>query len=403
VHHGDIRNGIHRMNPALTVFWKEIRENLRDRRTVLNTLLTGPLLAPLLFVLLINAAVSRELDKAEKPLPVPLAGAQHAPNLVDALRRSGVEIEDAPADPERAVREGEVDLVLRIAPAYAESWRAGEPAQVELIHDASQRDAQGSVARLRGLLDAYAQRTGALRLVARGISPSLLRPMVVADRDQSTAQARSGTLFGMLPYFFILGVFVGGMALAIDTTAGERERQSLEPLLVNPIGRGGLLAGKLAATSAFAFTSLLLGIVAFSVAGRFLPTEKLGMSLEIGLRFASLTLFVMLPLVVVLTGLQTLAAAFAKSYREAQTYLSLLMFVPAVPTLLLSLFPLKTQAWMYAVPLMGQQIVITRLLRGEVVPMSGLWTCFASSTLAALLVYLVTAQVYRSEKLAISA
>jgi sodium transport system permease protein len=107
--------------------------------------------------------------------------------------------------------------------------------------------------------------------------------------------------------------------------------------------------------------------------------------------------------VVVLTGLQTLAAAFAKSYREAQTYLSLLMFVPAVPTLLLSLFPLKTQAWMCAVPLMGQQIVITRLLRGEVVPMSGLWTCFASSTLAALLVYLVTAQVYRSERLAISA
>ena len=391
------------MSAVLTVFWKEIRENLRDRRTVLNTLLTGPLLAPLMFVLLINAAVSRELDKAEKALPVPVIGAKHAPNLVDALRRNGVEIKAAPADPERAVREGEVDLVLRIAPAYAEAWRAGEPAQVELIHDDSQRDAQGSVRRLRGLLDAYAQRTGALRLVARGISPSLLQPVVVADRDQSTAQARSGTLFGMLPYFFILGVFVGGMALAIDTTAGERERQSLEPLLVNPVGRGRLLAGKLGATSLFALTSLLLGIVAFSIAGQFMPTEKLGMSLEIGPRFALLTLFTMLPLVVVLTGLQTLAAAFAKSYREAQTYLSLLMFVPAVPTLLLSLFPLKTQAWMYAVPLMGQQVVITRLLRGEVVPTSGLWTCFACSTLAALVVYLVTTQVYRSEKLAISA
>jgi sodium transport system permease protein len=185
--------------------------------------------------------------------------------------------------------------------------------------------------------------------------------------------------------------------------AGERERQSLEPLLVNPVGRGRLLAGKLGATSLFALTSLLLGIVAFSIAGQFMPTEKLGMSLEIGPRFALLTLFTMLPLVVVLTGLQTLAAAFAKSYREAQTYLSLLMFVPAVPTLLLSLFPLKTQAWMYAVPLMGQQVVITRLLRGEVVPTSGLWTCFACSTLAALVVYLVTTQVYRSEKLAISA
>jgi sodium transport system permease protein len=391
------------MKAALTVFWKEVRENLRDRRTVLNTLLTGPLMAPLMFVLVINAAITRELDKADKPLPVPVAGAAHAPNLVAALRRAGVEIKDAPVDPERAVREQDADLVLRIPDDYAAAWSKGEPAQVELVYDQSQRDAQGSVARLRGLLDAYAQQTGALRLVARGVSPNLTRPLVVAERDQSTAQARSGTLFGMLPYFFILGVFIGGMALAIDTTAGERERQSLEPLLVNPVGRGSILGGKLGATSAFAFTTLLLSIVAFSIAGRFLPTEKLGMSLQLGPRFVLLTLVVMLPLVVVLASLQTLAAAFAKSFREAQTYLSLLMFVPVIPTLLLSLFPLKTQTWMYAVPLMGQQVVIMRLLRGDPIASSQLALCFACTALAALLACLVTAWVYRSERLAISA
>ena len=391
------------MNAVLTVFWKEVRENLRDRRTVFNTLLTGPLMAPLMFVLLINAAITRELDKAEKPLPLPVAGAQYAPNLIAALRRAGVEIKDAPADPERAVRDQDVDLVLRIPADYSTAWKAGEPAQVELVHDQSQRDAQGSVARLRGLLDAYAAQTGALRLVARGIAPTLTRPLVVAARDQSTAQARSGTLFGMLPYFFILGVFIGGMALAIDTTAGERERQSLEPLLVNPVARGGLLAGKLAATSAFALTTLLLSIIAFSIAGQFLPTAKLGMSLELGLRFGLLTSFVMLPLVIVLACLQTLAAAFAKSFREAQTYLSLLMFVPVVPTLLLSLFPLKTQTWMYAVPLMGQQVTIMRLLRGDPVEPFQLLLCFGCTALAALLAWLATAAVYRNERLAISA
>jgi sodium transport system permease protein len=226
---------------------------------------------------------------------------------------------------------------------------------------------------------------------------------VVAARDQSTAQARSGTLFGMLPYFFILGVFVGGMALAIDTTAGERERQSLEPLLVNPVSRGRILIGKLGATSAFAVTTLLLSIFAFSLAGQFLPTEKLGMSLQIGPRFALLTLFVMLPLVFMLATLQTLAAAFAKSYREAQTYLSLLMFVPVIPTLLLSVFPIKAQTWMYSVPLMGQQVAIMRLLRGDPVLPFQLWLCFACTGLAAVVVYLVTAQIYRSERLAISA
>ncbi|MET0226721.1 MAG: ABC transporter permease [Dokdonella sp.] len=391
------------MKSAFTVFWKEVRENLRDRRTIINTLLTGPLFAPLVFVLIINTAVTREIEKADKPLPLPVIGAERAPNLIDALKQRGVAIKPAPDDPERAVRETDADVVLRIPPSYAEAWNKGEPAQVELIYDQSQRDAQGSVGRLRALLESYSQRTGALRLVARGLSPDVIRPLAIADRDQSTAQSRSGTMFAMLPYFFILGVFVGGMALAIDTTAGERERQSLEPLLVNPVSRSEILAGKLAATSAFALTTLLISIVAFSIAGQFLPTEKLGMSLEIGPRFAALTLFTMLPLVLLLATLQTLAAAFAKSFREAQTYLSLLMFVPVIPTLMLSMFPIKTEDWMYSVPLMGQQIAITRLLRGDAVTPAQLALCFVCTAVAAIVLYAVTARIYRSERLAISA
>jgi sodium transport system permease protein len=390
------------MPSALIVFLKEVRENLRDRRTVINTLLTGPLLAPAIFVLIINATISRELDKAERPLPVPVIGAENAPNLVAALKQQNIEIKDAPADPERAVRDMDADLVLRIPAEFRDSWKKGEPAQVELIFDASRREAQTSVGRLRGALENYSQRTGAMRLLARGLSPGVIRPYVVADRDQSTAQTRSGTLFAMLPYFFILGAFIGGMALAIDTTAGERERQSLEPLLINPVSRPQLLIGKLLATSLFALTSVLLGIIAFSFVGRFLPTEKLGMSLDIGFHFGWTVLLTMLPLVVLIATLQTLAAAFAKSFREAQTYLSLLMFVPAVPTMMLSLFPVKTETWMYAVPLMGQQITITRLMRGDDVAPFELGICFACTAAAALVVYLLTVMVYRGERLAIS-
>jgi sodium transport system permease protein len=390
------------MKSVITVFWKEVRENIRDKRTVLNTLLTGPLLAPVIFVLLINGIVSRELDKAEKPLPVPVIGAEYAPNLIDALKQSGIEIKDAPSDPERAVREQDADLVLRIPSSYSEAWRNGEPAQIELIYDQSQRDASGSVARLRAVLDGYGQRTAAMRVIARGLSPTMTRPLVVANRDQSTAQARGGMMFSMLPYFFILGAFIGGMALAIDTTAGERERQSLEPLFANPVSRSKILLGKLSATGMFAFTTLLLSIIAFSVAGMFMPTEKLGMSLQIGPRFAALTLLVMLPLVFLISSLQTLAAAFAKTFREAQTYLSLLMFVPAVPTMLMSIFPFKTQTWMYAVPLVGQQVTITRLMRGEFVAGTEIALCFVSTMIAAILVYFVTARIYQGERLAIS-
>lgn len=390
------------MKTIITVFLKEVRENIRDRRTVLNTLLTGPLLAPLIFVLLINGMVSRELDKAEKPLPVPVIGAENAPNLIAALKQNGVIIKDAIANPEQAVRDQDADLVLRIPPSYGEAWNKGEPAQVELIFDQSQRDAQSSVDRLRGIIDAYGQRTSTLRLVARGISPTVVRPLMVANRDQSTAQARGGAMFSILPYFFILGAFVGGMALAIDTTAGERERQSLEPLFANPVARSKILIGKLGATSAFALTSLLLSIIAFSFAGQFMPTEKLGMTLSIGPRFALLTLLTMLPLVFLMASLQTLAAAFAKTFREAQTYLSLLMFVPVLPTMMMSFFPFKTETWMYAVPLVGQQVTIMRLIRGEIVTSAEIALCFFFSAIGALIVYFITATIYKGERLAIS-
>ena len=218
---------------------------------MINTLLTGPLFAPLMFVLIINTAITRELDKADKPLPVPVIGAEHAPNLIAALKQSGVEIKDAPADPERAVREQDADLVLRIPADYADGLAQGRAgagrADLRPLADTMRKARWRACA---ALLDGYAQRNGALRLLARGIDAErAMRPLVVADRDQSTAQARSGTLFGMLPYFFILGVFIGGMALAIDTTAGERERQSLEPLLVNPVRAGRILLGKLGATT----------------------------------------------------------------------------------------------------------------------------------------------------------
>ena len=137
------------MKSALIVFLKEVRENLRDRRTLINTLVTGPIMAPLIFVLSVNTLVTRELDKAERPLTVPVIGAEHAPNLIEALKQQRVEIKPGPTDAERAVREQDADVVLRIPAKYAEDWNKGQTAQVELVYDESQRDANSSVNRLR--------------------------------------------------------------------------------------------------------------------------------------------------------------------------------------------------------------------------------------------------------------
>lgn len=393
---------VRRARAVLTVFLKEVRENLRDRRTLTSAFLTGPLLTPLMFVMLINFTINRQLDKAEQPLKVPVIGAQYAPNLIKALTEGGVVPQPAIADPEAAVRNQDIDLALRIRADYPKAWRAGEPVQVELIYDSSQRDASTPVDRVTALIERYGRMQGAMRLVARGLSPTTAMPVRVAKRDQATAQSRAVLLFNMLPYLFVLTIFIGGMYLAIDLTAGERERQSLEPLFANPVARWKIFLGKLAAICAFSATSLVICLVAFAVIGRFLPAEKLGMALDLGPAFAVRVLLLQLPLIVLLAALQSMVAAFAKSYREAQTYLSLLMLVPILPSVVLMIVPLKPQNWMYAVPLLGQHMGILDLVRGSGVSTLHLLLCLGGSALAALAATGVTIALYRSERLAIS-
>jgi len=391
------------VNIPLVVLLKEVRENLRDKRTLINALLTGPLIGPLMFVMIMNVVISRQLDQAEAPLELPVIGASNAPNLLEALRQQGFAPQPPVADPIAAVRSRDAAAVLRIPADFASSWQKGDPAQVEVYYDSSRRDLLQPVNRLKTMLERYSRVNGAMRLVARGLSPALASPVVVGERDQSTPQSRAGALFSILPYFFVLTVFIGGMYLAIDLTPGERERQSLEPLFANPVPRFKLLLGKIGAICVFSVSSLLICVTAFTVAGHFIPTARLGMDLALGPAFALEVLVLMLPLVLLLAALQTLVAAFSRSYREAQTYLGILMLVPALPSVLLSVMPVKTAAWMYAVPLLGQQVGITELLMGGAVTAAQLATCLLCGFGVAALMLAVTARVYGSERLAISA
>jgi sodium transport system permease protein len=391
------------MNALLTVWWKEVRENLRDRRTVLSALVWAPLIGPAMFVLLMNVVVGQQMKHAEGPLKVPVIGAEYAPNLIDALKQQGLVPEPAVANPDQAVHDRAADVVLRIPATYPKAWAEGHPAQVELIYDASQMGASTPRERLEKMLMLYNRQQGALRLLARGLSPTVAAPVVVSKRDQSTPQSRAGTFLSFMPYFFVIALFVGGMYLAIDLTAGERERQSLEPLFANPVARWRILAGKVGAIVTYSLASLVICTIAFTIAGRFLPTAKLGMTFDLGALFVVKTLLLELPLVAVFAVLQTLVAAFAKSYREAQTYISLLMFIPIVPSMLMAVLPVKPAGWMYAIPLLGQQIGISDLMSGNPVTAANIGIVLVCGFAFALIVGVITAFVYRSERLAISA
>lgn len=387
------------LNIMRIVFLKEAMENLRDRRAVVTTFLTAPLLVPLLFVVLLDHALQKDLGTSNQVLRVPIVGAQYAPHLLAALKAGGVVAEAGPTEPEQAVREKRVDLVLRIAEDFDQAWRDGKQVQVELIYDSSRTDVSASVSHVSELLQSYAWQQGAMRLLARGLSPVLSAPLLVARRDQASASSRGALWFNMLPCAFVLAMFAGGMYLAIDLTAGERERQSLEPLFINPAPGWQIFLGKLSAVCAFSTSSLLLSMLTMSIAIRFLPLERAGIELDMGFAFAGQVLLLELPMVLLLAALQSLVSIFAKSFREAQTYLSLLMLLPMLPSVLLMLQPMKAGGASYAIPLLGQHLAILDLIGRGRLPTSHLIVCSGGTLVAALAVVVVATRLFRPERL----
>jgi sodium transport system permease protein len=391
------------MRALWTILRKELLDAFRDRRMVLVAFVVMPLAIPLVLAGTSALGARKQAQQMEGQLQLPIVGAAHAPNLVRWLESHNVKPLPSPPDVDAAVRAQEHDVVLRIDEHYGEDWRAGRPAQVEIIFDSSRPlDSGMSVARIRGLLDAYSNSVGTLRLIARGIHPAVASPLQVGSRDVATPEARFDLSQQILPYLLLLLAFIGGMQLAIDATAGERERQSLEPLLATPVAREAIISAKILATSIFALLSIAVTLVAYRLAFTIVPSGGIDASFAVG-PLGLLQLFlIILPIVLLGATLLTALAAFARSYREAQGYLPLLMFLPMIPTLVLMVAPVRTQLWMLAVPFLGQNQLILRVLRGEQISALD-WAVSLGAAFAVVgAVWFVAARLYHREQLATS-
>lgn len=395
------------MSTGNTMGWykvalKEIRDSLRDRRTLINTLLMGPILGPFIFIGMMTFIANKEVKKAEEALEIPVVNQSLAPNLVNFLEAQNMVVLDPPDDPEQSVRDEEHDAVLRITEDYPEQWRAGRPAVIEIIADSSDRDTDTTQRRLSALLNAYASQIGSLRLNLRGVDPNLARAVVVKDVDLATPESRGALLLAFLPYLMMITVFVSGMSVAIDTTAGEKERKSLEPLLINPLPRWQIMTGKLIATTFFTLIALALSITAFVICKDFLPKELLNSEFNLNWSLGLLYFVITVPIAVVASCLLTLLAAFAKSYREAQSYMGMVVLIPMFPSLYLLINPVKAQLTQMWFPLLSQNVLINQYIRGESVPLSWLLISMLSSLVLGLILAAVAANLYNKPRLIFS-
>jgi sodium transport system permease protein len=382
------------------VLRKELRDAFRDRRAIYSVVI-GAAFGPLLVGVMLNRIADRQ--RSVEDVRIPVVGAEHAPALMDWLRQqAGVEIVEGPTDAEVAVRDRNEDVVVVVPPEFQKKFRSSAPAQVKIVSDGSRNTSRPKVQRVRSLIARYGGEIGAMRLVNRGVSPAIATPIQLEDVEVSSAQQRAATILNFIPLFIVLAAFTGGMHIAIDSTAGERERGSLEPLLVNPAPRGVIAVGKWLAAAASAVLSVLLTTALVLAMLRYIPMQDLGIRFRLDSPQIAALLTALLPVCLMSTGIQTFLATFAKSFKEAQSYMGILMIFPMLPGMLSTVYPVTTQAWMYPVPILGQHVLAADVLGAKATPWWAFIVAGAGATILSLVLVQLTTRLLRRERIIFS-
>jgi sodium transport system permease protein len=388
------------MRTLLVVFAKEFLENLRDRRTLISALLFGPLFGPLLFGLMVSRMLEQSVVATDLPLKLWISGSHYAPGLTGYLAARGVSLtkKDLSEDEARAaVRSGAAEAVLWVPEEYPTLFAAAKPAPLLLFADSADSQTRKIADRARGILATYASTVAQLRLQMRGVNPLLALPVAVNEVDVATPTGRAVVVLGFMTYFILFALLMGGLYLAIDSTAGERERGSLEALLSLPVARAALVGGKILATCAYMCISLALSLTAFVCVFRFVPLERIGMSANLGFGTALIFFAICLPFVPLGATLMTLVASFTRTYREAQTYLTTVLLVPTLPIAFASIYSLKTKSSLMFIPSLSQHLLMTSVLKDEPILLLDVLVSAAASLGAALLLFVLTARHWRRE------
>jgi len=387
---------LRRARQTRVVLLKELRDAFRDRRAITSVLLSV-LIGPAIAGFLMFRIADRERWPDEVRLPI--VGSQNAPALVDWLeQQSGVTVVPGPSDPERAVLSEDEAVVVIIPADFVGRFRSSRPARIRIVSDSSRNDVRGEVERVRRLLQQYGSQIGSLRLIARGVSPAVATPLEVTDVEVSTAQQRAARILGIVPLMILLAAFTGAMQIATDSTAGERERGSLEALLVNPVPRLALALGKClaAALAAMLMVTLTAGLCAALL--RFVPLEELGIRFRFGLTHWIGMMAAALPLCFLSAALMACVATLARSFKEAQTYMGILMLAPMLLGLVGAVYPLTNQPWMYGVPILGQYVLLNSVIGGRTPAALTFLVAALAAVVAAALCVGAMVSLFRNER-----
>jgi sodium transport system permease protein len=357
------------MSDAARIFvvaGKEILDTIRDRRTILVTLLTAIAAGPVFLVLIFNMTAN-QADKARE-LKLPVVGRENAPALIAFLERSQVVIQQAPADYEAKIRAGDLDVALWIDPAFETDVAAGKAGTVRLVYDRSRDRARAAINSAESLLVSYNRLWGTQRLVLRGIATEVARPLKVEDVDLATPQQSGSLVLFLVAFYGLFASMMGGMAPALDATAGERERGSLEPLLATPLTPLELALGKWAAIGLFDAVVVVLTLIGFYLTLNFAPLPAIGVPFLFGAIELARFLWILAPLIALLSALLLYVGLRGRSLKEAQANVGVLLFLFTMLPFVQLMAQKQEPAWLLWAPISAQYTLLSRALRGDAIP-----------------------------------
>ena len=383
----------------LVVFKKELRESLRDRRS-LGLLALFTLMYPLLLGVLLHQWIDRATRPEREGIVLAVIGGAQAPTLMAQLKQKNITVHDTPPLDEAAIgdllRAHKAAAVLRLSGKYAADYAAMRPARIELWYDSStEQDGRRDV---EDVLNAYGSNIAGARLLAHGVSPAALSPVQVQRYDTGTTAARSAGVIGGILGFLFFPAFICGLSAAVDSTAGERERRSLEVLMAQPVRTWELVAGKWLAAALLAIVGITLELMLAHAILSWMPLEEIGMSWRVSWGRLLLVCLASVPLSLFAAGMQIAVAMNARSFKEAQSVLSIVMLVPMLPGLAVSMLDLKTASWMYLMPMLSNQTLLRETAKGGDIGFLPFVLTFLCSALAAWLAVAFAAWRMKSER-----
>ncbi|NVK26225.1 MAG: ABC transporter permease [Gammaproteobacteria bacterium] len=344
---------------------KEFIDAIRDKRSVFAALL-GAFFTPLFFAGMMIFTLEKSDDV--ESLYIEINNQEQAPHIVELLAQDDIFHADIPEQGKHFQLDGEKTehskISLTFASDFKEKLAAGEQAELTIVSDNSKQESRSQLRRIKGVINNYQGQLVSMKLMARGISPVVMQPLKIVENDTSSPTSKSAMILGMLGVMILVTLFVSSTNVAIDCSAGERERNSLELLLMQPVSTFDVVVAKVVNASAFSVIGATLTIILTSIVIPFIPLHKLGAAFNFDLAFAVSLWLIVLPLAFFAAAFQLTAAFHAKSFKEAQSYIQYTVMVPIILPMMLEISNYKHAALSY-LPVVGQQQAISQLFRGE--------------------------------------